>query len=44
MAKKHKVLYVEDDTIALTYVGMVLRSVCDIETAFNAEIALEKIY
>ena len=41
--KKPRVLYVEDDSIALSYVGLVLKSDYDIETAFDAKIAMEKV-
>ena len=40
---KYKVLYVEDDAIALQYITIVLKSSYDIETAFNAKIALDLV-
>jgi hypothetical protein len=40
-SRKPKVLYVEDDVIALSYVDKVLRSLYEIDTAFNASIALD---
>lgn len=41
--KKYKVLYVEDDMIALNYISIVLKSLYDITTAFNAKIAIELV-
>jgi PAS domain S-box-containing protein len=38
---KPKILYVEDDIIALNYVDKVLRSSYEIDTAFSASIALD---
>ncbi len=41
--KKNKILYVEDDVIALNYITIVLRSLYDVTTAFSAKAALENI-
>ncbi|MBK7632399.1 MAG: PAS domain S-box protein [Ignavibacteriales bacterium] len=41
--KKSKILYVEDDTIALNYISIVLKSLYDVKTAFSAKAALEQI-
>ncbi|MFZ1279248.1 MAG: PAS domain S-box protein, partial [Ignavibacteriaceae bacterium] len=40
-SRKPKILYVEDDVIALSYVDKVLKAFYEIDTAFNATIALE---
>lgn len=42
-SRKPKILYVEDDAIALSYVEKVLRTFYEIDTAFNANIALELV-
>lgn len=41
--KKYKVLYVEDDIIALNYISIVLRSLYEVSTAFSAKAALEQV-
>lgn len=41
--KKYKILYVEDDAIALSYISIVLKSLYFVDTAFSAKAALEKI-
>ncbi|MDP2365717.1 MAG: PAS domain S-box protein, partial [Ignavibacteria bacterium] len=42
-ASKYKILYVEDDMIALKYIDTVLKSSYNIATAFTADLALELI-
>jgi CheY-like chemotaxis protein len=41
--KKFKVLYVEDDVIALNYISIVLKSLYAVTTAFSAKAALEQV-
>lgn len=40
-SRKPKILYVEDDVIALSYIDKILRAQYEIDTAFNAAIALD---
>ncbi len=40
---KCKILYVEDDSVALNYISIVLKSMYDVTTAFSATAALEKV-
>ncbi len=41
--KKYKILYVEDDMIALNYISIILKSLYDVTTAFSAKIAAELV-
>ena len=40
---RHKVLYVEDDVVALQFINIILKSMYDVETAFKATAALELV-
>ena len=40
---KYKILYVEDDTVALKFIDMVLKPLYNITTAFTADIAIELV-
>jgi len=42
-SEKPKILYVEDDVVALQFINIVLKASYDVETAFSANEALEKI-
>ncbi len=39
--KRYKILYVEDDVVALQFINIILKSMYDVETAFKAATALE---
>jgi CheY-like chemotaxis protein/nitrogen-specific signal transduction histidine kinase len=41
--KRHKILYVEDDVVALQFINIILKSMYDVETAFKATAALELV-
>ena len=41
--KKFKILYVEDDTVALKYIDIILSESYDITTAFTANLAIELV-
>ncbi|KAB2847548.1 MAG: response regulator, partial [Ignavibacterium sp.] len=42
-SEKPKILYVEDDVVALQFINIVLKASYNVETAFSAKEALEKI-
>jgi PAS domain S-box-containing protein len=39
--KRHKILYVEDDMVALQFINIILKSTYDVETVFKAKEALD---
>ncbi|MBK7500161.1 MAG: PAS domain S-box protein [Ignavibacteriales bacterium] len=41
--RRHKILYVEDDLVALQFINIILKSIYDVETAFKATAALELV-